>query len=251
MVIRSGDVAIHVGHARVLRERPQHLRNRAGEIRVRKTDAGYNRLRRREARRCRLLREQIAEHQVPRVQLLGIESPAAAAEEVAAAARIRRTGRHRRCQRVLQPGVPVLIARWPAADVGIAVRDAAAQRPTRHEACVERRIEERRLRVRGHAVGPVVSWRESVTARERDVRREAERAGAVPGAGASAHRAAPRVHDAVAAAQHGSFVEAVGGPDAGPDVAVVGRNRRPAMATVLAVAGELNGPGVPANRRVR
>ena len=95
-----------------------------------------------------MLRQQVAQHEIPRIELIREEPARRAAEPVTLAARVGRAERHRRGQRELHAGVPVLIARRNPADLRIAVGDAAAGRTPGREAAVQRRVEERRRGVR-------------------------------------------------------------------------------------------------------
>src|SRR5262249_58187182 len=121
---------------------------------------------------------------------------AGAGEEVAGAAGGGAAEGRGARRRNLDAGVPVLIARGPATDIGIAVGDAAASTAAGDEAGVQRRIEKGWRRVRRHTVVPVVGGVEAVRAREARVGREAERAGAVARARAPAHPPPARVVDA-------------------------------------------------------
>ena len=240
MIAGARDVAVHVGHPRVLRERAQHLRNRAGEVRIGQRDPLHDRLRRRDVGRVRRLGEQVAEGQVFRVELIGKEAAAAAAEEVAHAAGVcRRRGEFRR-QRELNAGVPVLVARRTPANLRVAVGDAAAAAAPDDETGIERRIEERRRGIRRHAVVPVVRRVEPVRARERGIGGKPERPGTVARARPAAHSATPRVIDAVGGAEHEAIVHAVCRTDARTNGAVIGLDRSPAVTAVLARAGKLD-----------
>ena len=66
-------------------------------------DAGHDRLRGGDVGRRRLLRQQVAEHEEARIELIRVEPAPAAAEEVAAAAGVGRAERHGRASVYCSP----------------------------------------------------------------------------------------------------------------------------------------------------
>ena len=70
IVVALADIAEDIRNAGILRKRPQHLADRAPEIRERQGHARYDGLSRGDIRRRRLRRQQAAEREVPRVHLI-------------------------------------------------------------------------------------------------------------------------------------------------------------------------------------
>ena len=218
MVVRPRDVPVDVGDSGVLRKRTQHLRNRAREVRVGEADAGHDRLCRRDIGGRGLLGQQVARERDISDRADSNRSRVRCLQENLRGCR-RTMRRPSRCSEArTERRRSSSDSAASSADIGIAVRDAAARSAADHKAGVERGIEKWRRRHtparRRSSYTPVRSSR-SGSGSSRLPR--AQQPVTVARPGTSAYGAAARVVDAIGRPQYGSLIQRVRETEPRPD----------------------------------